>query len=117
MDFEICDVEYTVVLADDFSVAEITPELIFTATRDQTLVASVNIDHLEMIPSFRVAARAGNNRVMIRSFRIFNPRIRQPEDPEGVKIYALELQLASSVDCFKSHSKELTITPSGAGPT
>ena len=115
MDFEIHDVEYTIVLADDFSMAEITPELIFTATRNQTLVASVSIDHLEMIPSFRVAAQTGNNRIVIKSFRIFNPRVKLPQDPDGVKIYAMELQLASGADNFLSHNKDMTITPECIG--
>lgn len=111
MDFQICDVEYGIVLSHDLTMAEITAEVIFNATRNQTLVACVKIDNMEMIPSFRVPAQVGGNRVKIKPFRIFNPRIRQNGDPEDIKIYEMELILGNSEDNFLAHTGKLTITP------
>lgn len=111
MDFQICDVDYVVVLEGDFSMAVITPEVVFESERNQTLTAVVKIDNLEMIPSFRVSANAGSNRVAIKSFRIFNPLVRQLYDEEGVKMYEMELLLASGESSYTSHRKKIAITP------
>ncbi len=115
MDFRICDVEYMIVLKNDLSMAEITPVLVMDATKSQTLIATVTIDNMEMIPSFRVPAQAGSNRITIKSFRIFNPLVRQPDDPADIKTYEMELLLGTSGDQLISHRSKIAITPECIG--
>lgn len=108
--FTLTDVEYLIDLREDHSMVLITPQLKVYSLINQALIGEVLLDGMDMIPSFKVNVKVGDNSFKLRPIKVFNPLIRHPEDDDKIKFYNMELMLFADYCPPQKHQRSICIT-------
>jgi hypothetical protein len=91
------------------SIASITPILSAECQKASILIGSLKIDDHEMIPALKIILNQGASRVELKSLKIVNPLIVEPEDAPGTKQYKITLDLYLAPGQVESIDKMIEI--------
>ncbi|MFZ2655473.1 MAG: glycoside hydrolase family 2 protein [Victivallales bacterium] len=89
----IRNTNYLVELSKDLGMAEITAEIEILAHESTLLIASLEVDGLELLPSHRIRLEKGLNRTSLRPVKIFNPTLWWPNGHGSHSLYRMTLKL------------------------
>ncbi len=84
---------YKIDLSDDFKTADITAELEIEAHENTILIASLDVDGMELLPSHRLHLKQGANVISLRPVKIVNPTLWWPNGHGGQSLYRMTLHL------------------------
>ncbi|MFA6569153.1 MAG: glycoside hydrolase family 2 protein [Victivallales bacterium] len=91
--FILRDTNYRVELSPDFKEAEITAELEIQADENTVLVASLEVDRMELLPSHRIHLKKGFNKIGLRPVKIMNPLLWWPHGHGSQSLYKMTLHV------------------------
>ncbi|HBC85814.1 MAG TPA: hypothetical protein DCZ94_02545 [Lentisphaeria bacterium] len=86
---------YKVELSKDFKMAEITAKLEIDAFENTILIASLEVDGMELLPSHRVHLKKGSNTADLRPVKIINPTLWWPNGHGIQSLYRMTLRLTN----------------------
>ncbi len=91
--FILRNTNYRVNLSEDFKESEIIAELEIHAYENTVLVASLEVDRMELLPSHRIHLKKGFNRIELRPVKIINPVLWWPNGHGLQSLYKMTLHL------------------------
>lgn len=91
--FILRNTNYKVKLSPDYKEAEITADLDIEARENTVLVASLEVDRMELLPSHRVHLKKGFNRIELRPVKIINPILWWPNGHGQQSLYKMTLHV------------------------
>lgn len=91
------------------SIASITPVLSAECPKTSMLIGSLKIDDHEMIPALKIILDKGASKVKLKSLKIVNPLIVEPDDAPGTKLYKITLDLYLAPGQVESIDKMIEI--------
>jgi hypothetical protein len=107
--YKVKNISYRIDMNEDNTEALITPVIDLEAEKDLTLVACLDLDGHELIPSARLSLKKGGNKVEMKYFKIVRP-------PYFKESYAYKCELHISQDCREYQTHVETITLCGIRP-
>lgn len=107
--FILRNTNYKVNLSSDFKEAEITAELEIEARENTVLVASLEVDRMELLPSHRIHLKKGPNRIELRPVKIINPILWWPNGHGSQSLYKMTLHVTQPDNDTVSEEKYIGI--------
>jgi hypothetical protein len=104
--YKIKEVSYRIDMSEDNTEAFVTPVIDMETEQNLTLLAYLELDGHELIPSARLQAVKGENRIEMKYFRIVRP-------PYFRESYSYKCDLHISHDCREYETFSETITLDG----
>ncbi len=92
--FILTNSNYRIDLSNDYKSAEITAELQFHAYENTILVASLEVDSFELLPSHRIHLKKGFNKIRLRPVKIINPLLWWPQGHGSQSLYKMTLRVS-----------------------
>ena len=110
MEYELKSLSYRVEFDAAREKAEIYAELEVASFGCGLLLASIDVDGLELLPSSRLPLEEGLNKLVLPPVRIMRKRLWWPSgSAEGGGSYCIDLKLYRSENEKKVHSCELSV--------
>jgi beta-mannosidase len=91
--FILRNTNYKINLSPDFKEAEITAELEIQAYETTVLIASLDVDRMELLPSHRIYLKKGVNKIELRPVKVINPLLWWPNGHGSQSLYKMTLHL------------------------
>ncbi|HCE44634.1 MAG TPA: hypothetical protein DET40_13900 [Lentisphaeria bacterium] len=89
---------YLVDLSKDLGTAEITADIEILAHENTVLIASLDVDGMELLPTHRIRLEKGLNKTSLRPIKIFNPILWWPNGHGSHNLYRMTLKISQSAD-------------------
>ena len=102
--FEVKNISYCIDTSPDGLLTVITPSLEFEAKDDITLIACLDVDSHELLPSARINLTRGSNSVELKPVKIVRPPKFRHE-----YVYKFDLHVSADGREYVTHSKEIAI--------